>query len=352
MEDLKNDILHATKKSLINFDKDAASCYDRIIFAIASILGRRHGLHCNVIFVNASTLQQAKYKLPIAMGISEDYYTHSHAFPIYGTWQGRVNSPVIWCIISSTLFKCHESKSHGATFSSPDKSTSVWLSMVGFVDDSTGQVNHFKNPIQPNPEELSAFLQHGAKLWNDLLWMSGGLLEVSKCLYHYLHFDFNANGNASPRLGPVSPPITIPDSKTQANIMIPAKSVVNPHKSLGHYKAPAGNSARQLRVLKEKSNKPGQQVSTGPFNWNDSRTFYRSIYQKAMGYVLPQSFFTKHQLKTIQTAAMSTIVAKCGYYRKTIRAVIYGPSTLAGATFLELYTHQGTGQIMLFLKFW
>jgi hypothetical protein len=202
MEELKNDILYVTKKSLINFDNEAASCYDRIIPALASILGRGHGLHRNVIFVNASTLRQAKYKLRTAMGISKDYYTYSHVFPIYGTGQGSGNSPVIWCIISSTLFKCHESKSHGATFSSPDKSTSVSLSIVGFVDDSTGQVNDFENPIQPNPEELSAFMQHGAKLWNNLLWMSVGLLELSKCSYHYLHFDFNAGGNASPRLGP------------------------------------------------------------------------------------------------------------------------------------------------------
>ncbi len=40
MEELKNDISYATRKSLINFDNDAASCYDRIIPALASLLGR------------------------------------------------------------------------------------------------------------------------------------------------------------------------------------------------------------------------------------------------------------------------------------------------------------------------
>jgi hypothetical protein len=42
-----------------------------------------------------------------------------------------------------------------------------------------------------------------------------------------------------------------------------------------------------------------------------------------MGYVvLPQSCFTHQQLKTIQTAAMSTIIAKCGFNRKTRSEVI------------------------------
>jgi hypothetical protein len=46
------------------------------------------------------------------------------------------------------------------------------------------------------------------------------------------------------------------------------------------------------------------------------------------------------------------MIAKCGYNRKTKREVIYGPESLAGAAFVELYTHQGIGQIILFLKFW
>ena len=159
MEELKNDISYASRKSLINFDNDAASCYDRIIPALASILGQSHGLHRNVIFVNARTLKEAKYKLRTSTGVSEDYYSHCHAFPIYGTGQGSGNSPVIWCIISSILFnKCHEERSHGAIFCSPDKSTSMALSMVGFVDDSTGQANDFKSHAQPTPEALSEFM--------------------------------------------------------------------------------------------------------------------------------------------------------------------------------------------------
>jgi hypothetical protein len=71
-----------------------------------------------------------------------------------------------------------------------------------------------------------------------------------------------------------------------------------------------------------------------------------------MGYVLPQSFFTKAQLKTIQTAAMSSIIAKCRYNRKTKKDVLYGPTILAGAGFVGLSTVQGPGQILLFLKYW
>jgi hypothetical protein len=195
-------------------------------------------------------------------------------------------------------------------------------------------------------------MRHDAKLWNDLLWISGGLLELSKCSYHHIRFDFYTDGNATPSLGPIGPPITIPDNQTNAKIIIPSKSVTNPPKTLGHYKAPAENAATQLSILKTKSNKLGKQVATGPFDSRDACIFYQSIYMKSMGYILPQSFFTKAQLKSIQTAAMSAIIAKCGYTRKTKTEVTYGPTILAGVGFDGLYRVQGIGQIMLFLKFW
>jgi hypothetical protein len=41
LEEMKNEISYPTRKSLINFDNDAASCYDQIIPALASLIGRK-----------------------------------------------------------------------------------------------------------------------------------------------------------------------------------------------------------------------------------------------------------------------------------------------------------------------
>eukprot|EP00957_Ditylum_brightwellii_P002728 209666-Ditylum_brightwellii.AAC.1 len=41
--------------------------------------------HCTtLIFMHALTLAEAKFKLKTALGISEDFYQHCKAFPIYG----------------------------------------------------------------------------------------------------------------------------------------------------------------------------------------------------------------------------------------------------------------------------
>eukprot|EP00957_Ditylum_brightwellii_P055127 4178534-Ditylum_brightwellii.AAC.1 len=116
MEELKKDISYYSRKALINFDSYVASCYNRIIWNLANLIGQKKGLHCNVTFVHANTLAETKFKLKTAIGVSEDFYQHCTAFPIYVTDKGSTNSPMIWLIISSTLFDIHKKLGHGAKF--------------------------------------------------------------------------------------------------------------------------------------------------------------------------------------------------------------------------------------------
>ena len=186
IEEMQNEISRTSRKPVVKFDHDATSCYDRILAAIASITSRKFGMHRNVTLVMANTLKECKYRLKTMLGVSETFYQHCEIFPIYGTGQGSGNSPAIWCIISSVLFDSHASRAHGATYETPDRRHHIRITMIGFVDDSTGQVNLFDEDKAPNPAKLIELMQQDAQLWNDLLWASGGNLELPKCSYHYL----------------------------------------------------------------------------------------------------------------------------------------------------------------------
>jgi hypothetical protein len=352
LEELKTEICYASRKSLINFDNDAASCYDRIIPALASLIGRAFGMHRNVIFVHATTLEETKYKLKTSMGVSDEYYANCQAFPIYGTGQGSGNSPAIWCIVSSVLFACHEEQGHGAYFCTPDQQMSVSLSMVGFVDDSTGQVNEFALNSQPTPEFLRTIMKHDAQLWSDLLWLSGGLLELNKCSFHQIHFDFDSDGRPMMRAGTYGDPLQVHDARTGTNVTIPAKSAFASHKTLGHHKAPAGHNRTQLRVLQEKSDHYGRLVSTSSCDRTDSWYFYTAIYLLSIGYVLPNCFFEEKDLHKVQQSALRAFLAKNGYNRNTNRIIVFAPIRFGGCGFLHLYLLQGEGQILQFLTHW
>jgi hypothetical protein len=229
---------------------------------------------------------------------------------------------------------------------------SVNLSMVGFVDDSTGQVNQFLAHEQPTPSQLATIMKNDAQLWSNLLWLSGGLLELPKCSYHHIHFDFDPSGKPSMRGGHVTDQIMLSDIQTGAQIPITSKSVFAPHATLGHKRAPAGKGQSQGKHIRKKSNGMAKQVSTSPLQAKESRIFYDAIYLKSVGYFLPNSYFTEAVLNSIQTSAICSFIPKCGYNRNTSQAIIFGPTYLAGAGFTPLYLLQGEGQILQFLKFW
>lgn len=67
--------------------------------------------------------------------------------------------------------------------------------MIGFVDDSNGQVNSFYDTDDvAHLQELVTKAQHNATKWSELLHATGGSLELSKCSYHVLYGKFSIQG--------------------------------------------------------------------------------------------------------------------------------------------------------------
>jgi hypothetical protein len=224
--------------------------------------------------------------------------------------------------------------------------------MIGFVDDSTGQANAFLQDNQPHVELLVEKMREDAQLWNDLLWASGGALELPKCTYQVIDYAFTPDGAPILRGGQVGSDIILQTGDRTSQQKIPFKSAHCSHKTLGHYKAPSGNQTRQYQVLIEKSNDAGTFVQCSALNRKEAWTYYFAIYLPSIGYPLPNCHFTLKQLHMIQAKGMRAIFAKCGFNRNTKGLILYGPSRLGGASFRHLYTEQGVGQIQTFLRHW
>ena len=98
--------------------------------------------------------------------------------------------------------------------------------MIGFVDDSTGQANAFRPDIQPPADVLVALMRSDAQLWNDLLWASGGALELPKCTYHVLDYAFTADGAPILRGGQVGGDIILASGDRTSHQLIKFKSAM------------------------------------------------------------------------------------------------------------------------------
>jgi hypothetical protein len=159
------------------------------------------------------------------------------------------------------------------------------------------------------------------------------MLELPKCSYHFLYFDYLPDGIPVPRGGQVGPSLMI-HSPTNDPVNIPAKSVFNTHKTLGHLKAPAGTGKTQILKVQTAQSHLSQCLASSPANSTQAQSYYHTIYLPSI-YVLPQSFFKPDTLDKAEKKSMPAIFAKCGYNRNIHRSLLYGPTDLCGGGFLR-----------------
>ena len=73
-------------------------------------------------------------------------------------------------------------------------------------------------------------MREDAQLWHDLLWISGGKLELPKCGYHLIHYDFEQSGIPKVRYI-AEDSITLKDEKNE-DIKINSKNIFTPRPNL------------------------------------------------------------------------------------------------------------------------
>jgi hypothetical protein len=93
--------------------------------------------------------------------------------------------PSAWAQIVSKLFDAHGKKAHGATYCSPNGSITIFLHMLGFVDDTKHHVNDMMSPQAQYVETLVSLMAQDSQLWSDILTASSAALELSK-VYFYI----------------------------------------------------------------------------------------------------------------------------------------------------------------------
>ena len=94
-------------------------------------------------------------------------------------------------------------------------------------------------------------MREDAQLWHDLLWVSGGKLELPKCGYHLVHYNFEPSG--IPKMRHIAEDcVTLKNDKDEG-VQINSKNIFTPWKNLGHYKAPDGNQKSQVEEVQNKA---------------------------------------------------------------------------------------------------
>jgi hypothetical protein len=138
-------------------------------------------------------LLQAVYRIKTQLGIFKGSYSHSDNSPVFGTGQGSKSSTHIWNFNSSVLFDTYNRSAYGATYYSISGSK-LQIGMTGFVDDNNCNSREDAITHEDHSDGIISLMHFDAQVWHDLLWTSGGALELTKCQYHLMDWNFTIVG--------------------------------------------------------------------------------------------------------------------------------------------------------------
>jgi hypothetical protein len=333
-----------------SFDNDAKSCFDRIVMTLASLGSQQIGMTKRACELFLETLHQMKYHIKTGAGISDEYYTTSTDTTIHGPGQGGRGSPSVWLIVSSILMNCMEEKSDGTLLRSPfTEHEKILQRITGFVDD----VTHWYSLTDKNGniEDMIEDLTIAAQWWEQLLNSSGGKLELSKCFYYLIYWEYNDEGIPAMRhIRNDQYKVTIKDSETNETFTIDSKSCDLSHKTLGVMECPNGNYKDEYSRLMKKSQSFAQRISQNNISRREAHVLYRTTYIPSMRYSMSIGTFNLEQTKKIQGITTQHFMANMGYNRCMPKAITYGPKELGGLGLQHLYSIQGSEKICTMIR--
>jgi hypothetical protein len=161
--------------------------------------------------------------------------------------------------------------------SDPELTITQHQSSSGFVDDITHWNIHIRNSlIRPETtDELYQSTQTTAQWWENLLYSSGGTLELRKCFYYMFHWQFASNG--VPSFSPTTAfpiPIQVKHSITETFTPIKHKPCCASHKTLGKMENPLGNYDNKAHRIKSKVDTFAQHIRTAAMTEAVAGTLY------------------------------------------------------------------------------
>ena len=130
---------------------------------------------------------------------------------------------------------------------------------------------------------LKELLQEGtsmAQWWENLLWSSGGKLELSKCFFYVMHWYFDGAGRphlaTEKLLKSMGHRVEITQSETNSIVTISMKDCEEAHRTLGVMAIPIGTMQDEAGKCKIKSRKIATNASTSAVTKHEGWTYYHS----------------------------------------------------------------------------
>jgi hypothetical protein len=331
------------RQSMGLVDVDATGCFDRMVGRLLSLINQCNGMTQQASSCQAEVLHNMRHYVKTTRGISENYIKRDKQTLLEGNGQGNAASVPGWHGHNELLCKVYRQILQGSKIVSPDKRVQFeqWLS--SFIDDN-------KMLLSFDPEDTYETIintcQKSLQTWEVLLNLTGGAVELKKCLITLMRYEESYKWyNASPGVPQL---MMMNDGARQCTITRDGEEDVvirqqNPTegvKLLGVMAAANGTYKQEHEARVNKSKEIAGRLKTAPLSIALSWQAYYSRWKPAIAYCLPITTFSGKECKQIESPFYNVLLPKLGINRHMPRALLHGSPQVAGLGLVNLEAEQ------------
>ncbi|KAI2512852.1 hypothetical protein MHU86_1641 [Fragilaria crotonensis] len=337
---LTTDLCMVLKHNLARFDNDASACYDRIIVALAMLAARRCGMPEQSVQTHADVLRLMHYTVKTVHGVSENNYSGTAFEPLFGTGQGSGASPAAWLSLIVIMLNTFERLiPERMTFVSPDGSITNSRVVDAFVDDTA--IGFTDSSGSCDFESLINRLQEISQTWEHILHLSGGALNLKKCSWYVLSWDWKCGRPMIRKRLDSDPDVKLRQGTSTEETIIRRMDLEDAPRLLGVFMSPIGDFSEHIKVLKTRADTFAVRLKSPRIKVTDALLFHQTIYVPTMRYSLAAIAADEESLKTIHTNLMASLLQKLNVSSHLPTAIRHGPKLFGGLDLYDVQTEAG-----------
>ena len=335
---ITTDIIRQDKRDFCVVILDAKGCYDRITAMYAAFAMRRQGATKAMVNIIFETIKDMKHSIRTSFGDSEETYKQTNE-RFHGILQGNGAGPTIWALISSTLLDRLRSKGMGVVIPT---STGYQLQIpaFAFVDDT--DLLQELDIKTPTPQEA-------VTEWNDGLQTTGGLIVGDKCLFQVVRHKWKNDKWTIENVMDEDIEVSIPDDNGRMHNIKQSQPFAG-ELALGVAFSPTGDMQEEVRHIRNKTSKWGEQISKAHLNHHEAWTALTTTIMRTIEYPLAATIMSKKEIHFAMAPALNVGLSKSGICQKISRKIIFSTNKFQGLGLKDPYVTQGVRKIELLLN--
>ena len=317
------------------FDCDASGCYDRILLPLASVHLQALGIQQSIGTFLARLMYFSRRYVKTSHGISKKNIRTTKRKVLYGIGQGNGGGPAMWISHLTVMFAALSSVCLGVVMTCVEGLTKIATVGTGYVDDVTLGLSIKKSQKQTERQVL-LHLRRMSQLWETLLYITGGRLELSKCFWVPITWKWTNGKPTLVQKHNKCEALYLRESETKDMIKIPRKVGSDVEKRLGVYHSCDGRWTYEYNRWRKLSQEFGEKLKKAQLDRLGGYLAYHALWVAKFRYSAAVMGLTNYQLTQIQKKIIGPCLSVAGYSQKIPRAVVFGPEKYGGMDWVNI----------------